>query len=367
MKRILVCSNATFQRNGQTGVIMNLYRHLDHTRFKCDFITRFVCDPAYRKEIEINGDNIYVLDRSLKNLTNYIRQVKKIVNNGYDIVHIHGSSSTLLLELLATSSIDVKITHSHSSSSNSRILHYLLRPFVNVLTDYRIACGEKAGKWMYGANKYTVINNGVDTKFFQYNKLNRDKIRSEYNINNIVYGHIGNFAEVKNQTFVVDVFYEICRKQKDAKLILIGDGPLKNIIKEKVKNLGISNKVIFTGAINNVHEFLSAIDVILMPSLFEGFPLSLIEEQVSGLPCLVSDVITTSCNITGMVHYCPLKKAPVEWADKAILLSATSNRDLISQRNIQLIGNVGYSAEESARLLMSMYDRILNNNVYGKC
>lgn len=361
MRKILVCSNATFRRNGQTGVVMNLYRHLDRSRFKCDFVTRFVCDPAYKEEIESNGDKIYVLDRSSRNIINYIRQVREIASNGYDIVHIHGSSSTLLLELLAASSIKKKITHSHSSSSNSRILHYLLRPFVNSITNFRLACGEKAGKWMYGSKGFTVINNGVDTNVFKYRTDWRSEIRAKHNLaDKTIYGHIGNFAEVKNQTFVVDVFKEILNKQSDAILLLVGEGPLKKDVEKKVETLGLSDNVIFTGAISNVNEYLSAIDVILMPSLFEGFPLSLVEEQASGLPCLVSDVITDLCNITGMVHYISLSESPEKWAEKAFLLSKTTDRVNLSKNNIELIKEYGYSVEVTAGILMNIYESLIN-------
>jgi glycosyltransferase involved in cell wall biosynthesis len=219
-----------------------------------------------------------------------------------------------------------------------------------------------AGKWQYGNNRpFIVLNNGVFTDRFCYNADERIFIRKKLGLSEqeILIGNVGHFwGEVKNQSFVVTVFNELYKKDKRYRLCLIGDGSFQTIIKEQVENLGLKTIVFFTGNIDNVNEYLNAFDLILMPSLYEGLPLTLIEQQANGLQCVCSDVITKEVDKTGNILFVSLKQTAADWAEEISRFIKLENRKIRSKNAVEKIKNAGYSIKEEAWKLFCFYKSI---------
>ncbi|WP_195851045.1 glycosyltransferase [Aerococcus tenax] len=307
--KILNISTVEYGKNGITQVIKNLAFHMDHSKISYDFV--FPNLPKNDKFFE--NKTVFILNNRMSNPVFYVLKLKKIMQEGnYDAVHIHGNSHTMVLELLAAklAGIQVRITHAHNTITKYKALHFMLSNIFERLVTGRLACGEAAGKFLYDENKpYTVIENGIDLQKFSFNKQVREKIRSKLNIGEeeILIGHVGNFIDTKNQIWIIDNFNEIELALGLPKLVLVGDGPLRKEMEQKVKALGLEEKIIFTGNLDNVYDYFMAMDLFIMPSLYEGFPLVLVEAQASGLPCYVSDKVTNKVNITGLVNFFDLE------------------------------------------------------------
>ena len=176
------------------------------------------------------------------------------------------------------------------------------------LCTVRLACGEDAGKWLYREQKFTVLNNGIETNKYLFSDSVRSITRKELGVkeNEILLGHIGNFIEQKNHTFLIDIFSEVHRTNPEFKLLLISDGMLMPTIKDKVHSLELDDAVVFLGKTMNVQNYLSAMDLFLLPSLHEGLPLVLVEAQASGLTCVVSDTVAREADLTETSWYLPI-------------------------------------------------------------
>lgn len=250
------------------------------------------------------------------------------------------------------------ITHSHSTTCKNIVLHKLLTPIFNSLYTHGLACGEEAGRWQYGNHSFTIINNGVDINRFSFNAESRNTIRQKLDIPNdvILVGNVGNFwGKGKNQSFVVKVFNELYQKNNNYRLCLIGDGSLRVSVEKQVEEFGLKDKVFFIGAINDVDEYLNAIDLILMPSLYEGLPLTLIEQQANGLQCVCSDTITTEADKTGNLKYISLEESAKEWAQKIVSFINIEGREQRSKQAVEDITQAGYSIQEEAKKLEKFY------------
>ena len=227
-----------------------------------------------------------------------------------------------------------------------------------MLYTHGLACGDAAGRWMFGKRKFTVINNGVDTELYAFDETKRNAIRIDKGWTDCkVIGHVGGFVETKNQRFIVEVFRELHKRDNTYRLLLIGDGHMRQEVEEKVKECGLQDVVCMTGNINNVYDYLNAMDLILMPSLFEGLPLTLVEQQANGLRCVVSDAITTEADKTGNMTFLPLTMDAAGWAEsiKSIDVDNTEQRKARSHEAIERIRECGYSIQEEARKLKDYY------------
>lgn len=208
---------------------------------------------------------------------------------------------------------------------------------------------------MFGEHKFDVINNGVNTDLFSFKQVVRDKLRAELGWCDCkVIGHVGTFIPVKNQTFLVDVFNELYKRNNSYRLLLIGEGDLRKDVTAKVESLGLSGVVKFTGNVNNVYDYVNAMDFVVMPSLFEGLPLTLVVQQANGLHCVVADTITTETDKTGNLSFVSLDAPVTEWFDKIQSLELSGRKER-SMDAIQKIRDCGYSIQEEAKKLKEYY------------
>lgn len=298
--------------------------------------------------------------------TDYIKYAKAInkffkEHNDYKVVHMNASSKNfLLLRYAKKHNVKIRIAHSHNIDFQTKnpikkIIGNILKiPMKIYATDY-FACSYLAGEWLFGKNnikKVRVIHNAVDYKKFEFNEEIRKKIRKEFNIKpkELLIGHVGRFTNQKNHTFLIDIFNEISKQNKNAKLIMVGIGEKEEEIKQKVKELNIQDKVIFAGFRTNVNEIMQAMDVFLLPSLYEGLPVVGVEAQASGLPCFTSkDVVTEEVQITSSLEFISLDESAKTWAT-TILDSDLSRKD--TKKDLK---KAGYFIEDTAKELVNFY------------
>lgn len=357
--RIAVINTVNTRPNGITNVIFNLYDAMDKSDVTIDLIAINKLDLRYVRDIENGGGRVITVSRSFLHIFGYLNSLKKIIGeNGYDIVHVHGSSHILTLEMLAAkrANCKVRISHSHNTTCTHKLLHRILTPIFYSCTTHCLACGEAAGKWMFGKKPFTVINNGIDIERFGYCENSRQLLREKYGIPSDVclLGHVGCMNEQKNHSFLIDVFAKLISKNKRYRLMLVGTGYKMPEIESKVQALDLNEYVIFVGATDDVPQYLSAIDLIVMPSLWEGLPLSLIEEQANGLKCIVSDVITREVDKTGAVSFLPLNDEQA-WVSAIEENALIYNRKELSRVNAGKIKACGYDIGSEAAKLKSYY------------
>ncbi len=310
----------------------------------------------FSEEYSSNGSVIYHMPDFNKQPLKYYLTLKRIIKNGkYDAVHINMLSLANILPVFAAKAAKAKvIIHSHNAGVPSgglrKILHFINKPFAS-LADQRLACSELAGKWMFDSKSFSVIPNAIDTDIFNLNNKIRKNQRSalNYSADDQVIGHVGRFAEQKNHEFIIDIFTELHKKNNKFKLLLIGDGELKKSIENKVNKAGLTDSVIFTGNIKNVQDYMQAMDLFILPSLFEGLPVTGIEAQACGLPCVFSSSITEELKVTENVEFVSLddKNKWIVTIEKMISLPKSDNTEQIRA--------AGYDIKGTAKKLEKIY------------
>ena len=289
---------------GVESVIMNYYRHLDHSKIQFDFI----CDEDSTRipydEIKKLGGRVFLVPK-YQNLSKYLKALEKLFKeNQYRIVHSNiNTLSVFSLYAAKKAGVPIRISHSHSTSNpkewKRNLIKNTLRPFSKrYATDY-FACSELAGRYLFGNKTFDrgevkIIHNAIDIDKFRFDEVVRKKLRKEFGIKNstIVIGHVGRFVQQKNHTFLVDVFKEYHKKNPDSKLLLVGSGPLEDEIKKKVERLDLEDSVLFLGQRDDINKLYSVMDVFCLPSLYEGLPVVGIEAQATGLPTIFSNRIS---------------------------------------------------------------------------
>lgn len=361
--KVLIINTVRFRLNGITSVIMNYYRKMDKRNMKIDFVVINEISEEYRNELQINGAKIFYLPRK-NNPIRYILGLKDILkSNKYDVIHIHGNSSLMAIEtaIAKYSKIPVRIVHSHNTTCNYKVLHKFLQPILKRTANYRFACGEEAGKWLFKDNDYELIKNGIDLNSFTYNEEKRSEFRNKINARERkVIGHIGNFIYQKNHEFLIDFFYELIKKDKNYLLLLISDGELLEKMREKVDRLDISENVLFLGKTTEVSNYLQAMDIFVLPSNFEGLPVVLIEAQALGLPCIISNKVSTEAKLTSLVDFLPINDTLV-WVNK-ILNVDISNRIDMCNNSHKVIDESGYNVTKNAYKMRNLYEKYLREN-----
>lgn len=324
---ILFVNTVPTEENGITNVIFNLLSAFPKGLDSIGYVAINKPTLKYAKLIRELGLRLFVLPRKITSPIEYIKRLR-IVAKEYDIMHVHGNSATMVLEMIAAklAGVKLRIAHSHNTTCEKKLIDKMMRPLFYSLCNGRLACGVEAGKWLFGKRHFKIINNGIDSDRFRFNQTSRGKIREQYGMTEkIVVGNVGNLLIQKNHTFLLDIFSELSKTISNSILLLVGDGPLKKRLQEKAEILGIKDKVIFTGSIDNPEDYMSTMDIVVMPSLFEGLPLTLVEEQANGLSCIVSDAITRDVNLTANVKFLPLNGDVKKWASTVLMIIHKDN------------------------------------------
>lgn len=360
-------SVSNMDRAGIETMIMNYYRHIDKNKIQFYFLCNKTKPGAYDKEIKKLGGKIFY-SPGLNPLKwfKYQKVVQKIIkDNDIDIVHVHnGALGVQALLAAKKAGVKVRISHVHGTRIDINLklpLKLLYKTQLKRLANQYWGCGLEAIEYYYGKeiirkNNYTLLTNAIDENKFKYDEKVRQKIRNELGIkdNEYLIGHIGRFMPQKNHDFLIEIFKEIITKNKNYKLLLIGNGELQENIKNKVKRFDLTDNVIFTGNISNVNEMYQAMDLFLLPSLFEGLPVVGIEAQANGLNCLFSNTISHEVDITGNVKYLSLKESPKVWASEALKISEKTRNKIVNQ-----IKDNNYSITTEAKRLEQKYKELL--------
>lgn len=348
MKKMRVLQfSITNSGGGVTQYILNNWKHIDHKKFQFDFVT-FSSKLDYENRLLEEGCKVfYVKYRAEENIEGFINELKDIFKNGYDILHLHTTYwKSLYVEKVAKEmGIPRVILHAHSEGIfgindvvtrlKSEQQHKIIRSKItdDIATDYW-ACSWNAAHFLYGdavaRDKIRIMHNAVDIEKFKFNADGRQKIRKKLDLDNkLVIGHVGRFSYEKNHQFMIDVLQKFCLKQRAVRLLLVGEGLLKEQIKGQVKKYGLTDKVMFLGKREDVNDLYNAMDMLWLPSYFEGFPIVAVEAQVNGLKCMCSANVTKDINITGEVEFLETQheneKDWMEAAERLIYLKTDRN------------------------------------------
>ena len=317
----------------------------------------------FGREVEAKGCKIFKLREPSDNYGEYFRELKKLMAKyPYTAVHAHTMFSIGWVMLAAKQmKIPVRVSHAHSAliDGNSlvkSVYEKFMRMLILTCSTDLVACGEEAGIRLYGEKAYkkrgNLILNGIDTKTFAFSQTKRDQIRAEYSIaDKFVLGHTGRLAEVKNQVFILKLMPEILKRNKNAILMLIGDGDDRKMLETTAKELGVSDNVIFVGNVTNVQDYLSAMDVFVFPSLYEGLPLSILEVQANGLPCIISDTVPPDVFLTELIHPLSLKEPEKNWINEILSVERNSTKDYSDEMK-----KSGFDLETAMKKVYAIYE-----------
>ena len=330
MKRLL-CIVGSMNTGGAETFLMKMYREVDKSQCQFDFAVASKEKGFYDDEIISMGGRIFhITPKSVNPIKNFYSILTLVKREQYKSVLRSSQHSLSALELLAAWLGGAKKRIYRSSNSNitgtSKLELFLHKVFVIMpilFANVRIAPSVEAAEFMFGKNcikkgKAQLVHNSLDTTLYSFDLESRNQLRKEFNISEkeILIGHIGRFNHQKNHIFLIEIFKKYLKLNPRAKLVLVGDGELRSSIIEKVAECEISDSVIFTGVRKDVPQLLSAFDLFLFPSFYEGMPNTVIEAQSTGLHCIISDSITKDVNVTDLVSFVSLNNDSSVWANK---------------------------------------------------
>lgn len=351
---------------GVESVVMNYYRNIDHSKIQFDFICDNDSTNIPYEEIEKLGGRVILIPPYQK-VFNYQKELRRVLKEGnYKIVHSHiNTLSVFPLYAAKKVGIPIRIAHSHSTTNKKEwkknILKQVLRPFSKVFATHYFCCSELAGRWQFGnktynQNKVYMVNNAIDLDEFMYDEKLRNEKRKELSISDdtLVVGHIGRFVKVKNHEFLLEIFDEIHKKNKNSLLLLAGQGPLVDRIKYKVEKLNLLNSVVFLGQRSDVAELYQAFDVFILPSLYEGLPVVGVEAQATGCLCEFSNNMTKETKVLTTTRFNSLNQTAKEWAE--IILKDLSE---FKRNNPEKeISKNGFNIKEEVKRLEDKYVKL---------
>ena len=364
--RALMINTVPMAYEGITTVMLNYAGNMRREGLRLDFLAINDVEESLRRAIADMDSRLFVIPGRNRHTARYIAALARLIRReGYDIVHAHGNSCTLAVDLLAArlGGAGVRIAHSHNTTTGSMAIHRLLRGPFEWNCTHRMACGEAAGRWLFHEKPFVLLNNGIRPDRFAFDPEARRKWRAALGLGDrTAIGCVANFQPRKNHAFLIDVFHRVVARRPDCALVLMGDGPERPAIESKAAALGLGDRVIFTGTTREVPGLLSAMDLMALPSLFEGLPNVLIEWQASGLRALVSDRVTEACRLTPLVDFLPLEED--RWVD-AVLRWAPGDRAGASAAAAEAIARAGYDIRLSADHLRRMYFEFAGRTLPG--
>ena len=360
--RVLLVVPSLSLANGVSAFVMNYFRRVNHEEVVFDFAVLHDRESPYNAEIQEKGSRIFILP-SLKTPMRHIEACREIIANGnYAIVHNNSLILTIPLMLIAKrQGVPVRILHSHNSKMGDTriksIRNNLLLPLLrSTATDY-FACSKLAGEAMFGKEAYTVLPNVINTKRVTFDKNKRLQIRKKMGVSDkIVVATVGRAAHQKNPLFALRVIKCLLEILPNTQYWWIGNGPLEEKMKSYAKELGIDDHIAFLGKRTDMVDLYQAMDVFFLPSIFEGLPLTGVEAQAMGLPCVVSDNVTNEMAYTDLVDFVSLNESPQVWAD---YLDAACHRKQNRSEYTKILQNSDYSDETCGRKMLATYKHCL--------
>lgn len=351
LSRIL-CVFGSLDQGGAESMCMQLYHHMDRTKIQFDFVTHSGPGGAYEEEIRALGGRIY-----------YCPQYKIINDLAYRawwrrhlsahpehrIIHGHYFSISSVYFNVAHQFGCVTIGHSHTDGFSNPLKRLFIKG-VEKKSDYCFACSEQAGKMLFPHKEFKVLRNAIDVEQFTYNRKVAEEVRREFSLgDSFVLGTVGTIKQIKNPLGVIELFHALSLKKPDSRLLWVGrDEGMRSEAEERLRELGLQDKVVFTGTRSDVNRLMQAMNCFVLPSFSEGIPVVLIEAQAAGLPCFVSDTVSKDAGITELCHYLPLDEWD-RWAKE--ILTVNGNRNDMKAA----ISATGYDIHDTAEWLQQFY------------
>ncbi|NGT64004.1 glycosyltransferase family 1 protein [Clostridium perfringens] len=368
MKKIKIAHVVTrLEYGGVESVILNYVNNMeDKYRYDFHIITQDINADGCVKLFENNSFKVHITTHKRKSIYKNIREIYKILKKEkFDIVHCHMTLTNFYVLIMAIIlRIKVRICHCHSAfiaNSIRKKIYYKVLGKINILSsNVRIACGYNAGYFLYGKrmmenNDVYILNNAIDTKRFSFNNDVRKTLRKELKVNekDFLIGHVGRFMEVKNHIFLLEILKDMVKENDNVKLIFVGDGELFNDIKKCSSEMGIEDYIIFVGAKNDTSPYYQAMDIFVLPSLYEGIPVVAMEAQCSGIPCVFSTNIDRSCGVLDNVNFMSLNQNKKLWIN-------CINQYINSERNFfakDILIEKGFDIKQEANKLSDLYKK----------
>ncbi|WP_286057936.1 glycosyltransferase family 1 protein [Bacillus mojavensis] len=358
-------------RGGAETMVMNLYRKMDRSKVQFDFLT-YRNDPcAYDEEIlSLGGRLFYVPSIGQSNPLTFVKNVRNTIkeNGPFSAVHAHTDFQTGFIALAARlAGVQVRVCHSHNTSWKTafnwkdRLQLMVFRRLILSYATELCACGEDAGRFLFGRSnmerkRVHLLPNGIDLDLFSPAGKAPDDEKKARGIasDRLIIGHVARFHEVKNHAFLLKLAVHLKKRGVRFQMVLAGDGPLREQMEEEARRLNMLSDVLFLGTEEHIHELMRTFDVFVMPSLYEGLPVVLVEAQASGLPCIISDTITEKVDTgLGLVKRVSLSKPMDIWAETIVRAAAAGRpkRELVKST----LAKLGYDAQQNVGALMNLY------------
>lgn len=358
--RILQCPIGNMNVGGIENMIMQIYRNLDRSKVQFDFVIHDNETNYYEQEIIELGGRIYRIPYISQKPFEHIKEFKKILleHPEYSIVHIHTTYAIMYFDAKIAKKMGRKvIIHSHNSSATNlhKLFHILYKKKIGRLADYRIACSVIAGKWMFPSNlDFEVWKNAINLENFKFDRVKRNELRAQLGLKDeLLIGNVARLSFQKNQSLLIDIYNEYVKSNTNSRLIIIGEGEDEVLLKKKVDKLKLNKKVIFTGNVSNVNEYLMAMDIFCLTSRWEGLGISMIEAQATGniivAPDIVSDEIKQFCD----VRIVKQTKKMDTWCNAISNSKRLSDTQRIER--FYIVKEMGYDIKEQSSIIEKFY------------
>ena len=369
---VLLVNAGSEKFGGVSAFSFNLFMHTDHDRYAFGFLSpNKTTYGIVRKEIEENGGNIHELGVTgsfpVRTCRLYRRMVSFLQENDYDIVHINSGSvffNYVVSRAVRKAGKGKVIVHSHNSLDEDanplrdRIFQEL-RKKIEKNADVLLACSKKAAEFMFTEKalhegRVKVVYNGIDTERFTYDENDREKTRNELQMHDrYIIGTAGRLTNAKNQRFLIDVIEQAKKLDSNAALVIYGEGELHEALQKAIDEKGLQNDVLIHEPVADIETVYPAMDVFVLPSLYEGFPLTILEAQCEGLPVVLSDAITEEVKICDNVVYMPLSDPAETWAE---CLLKNNEKDPLGKQKMK---DAGLDIESTAKTITGIYDTMM--------
>lgn len=371
MERVLVTGAANIGKAGVATIVYKWGQQFDSNKIVYDYLMQSgLPDKKYQDAIREKGGIIYTLNEKKRSMIGIIKWVQEVIEtHNYKVLHINSDSAYIAAAYIFAAKragIEHIYVHSHCTQidDNNKIkrfikttIHRICKLYVIRNTDMFLACSKLAGEWMFGkkntnSKKYKTIFNGVEVEQYLFDQDVRADYRNELGFaDKFVIGNVGRLSFQKNQEHLIEIFSKYYMRNKNSLLVIVGEGELKELLKVKVKQLKIENAVVFLGLRNDVPKLLSSFDIMVMPSRFEGLPVTMVEAQMNDLPCVVASTISKEANFSNIVRYVDMDD--MERWEEAIDSFTTYERTGHKELRINSPFNIVYAAKELADILCS--------------
>lgn len=368
----------SFNPGGITSFIVPIYNHIRRQKVCIDFVLRLYDKNEMGSNIIESGASIYTCPAYYQ-IENSILKTHFIFTHwwndffikhtDYCILHSHLKNTMALSFLIAKKYGLHTIAHSHTSSFTDPNQYGIVglartsyQKLIRYVADYQFACTNEAGRYLFGESVvtkpyYKVIPNGIDLERFCFISSVRAKMRKNLGVDNsFLIGHVARLMPIKNQFFLIKIFYEIHIIDRTCILLIVGDGKLRNELENEAKRLGVDEFVLFVGAKQNTEDYYNAMDVLVLPSFSEGLPLVTIEAQATGLPCVVSTAVSREADMgANLLIRKELADGEKSWAETILSLKKHRRKD-----ESNTVRRAGFDASATAAWLEEFYLRVGN-------